>query len=147
MTGPSPVRSVLVLAVVAVLASGCTGAEDEREPEGAAGSRPPAAHTPAQGASEEPTTAPSRQPLVLAVHATRHPVAIPGTVARDVVAGGVENWRELGHPPAPLRLVDGSDGPASAARARQRVTRDATVLAVLPADAVDPRVRAVRVAG
>ncbi len=89
---------------------------------------------------------------MLATHPTVPALNIELVRAREVVAGTVDNWRDLGAAPAPLRLTNlaSENQPGSvdaAAQALLEVSRDPQALAVVPASAVAPPVRVVSVDG
>jgi poly-gamma-glutamate capsule biosynthesis protein CapA/YwtB (metallophosphatase superfamily) len=84
-------------------------------------------------------------PLALVVHATRTVPDVPLTVARRVLAGKVTRWSQLQAGRGALRLARADTG--SAAAAVRRVRSDPTVLAVVPASAVDATVHTLTVDG
>jgi poly-gamma-glutamate synthesis protein (capsule biosynthesis protein) len=135
--------AVLALLVVAA----CTGAPDgEASPGPSAG--------PATTAPPSDSAAAPREPVVLAVHNTRSGIDVSENVARRLIAGSVRSWTALGWPPAPVRVVaaPGTPSPdrlevASARAALRAVVRDRGTVAVVPAAAVGPEVRAIEVAG
>ena len=121
--------------VLAVAAAACATTNDPPVPAGAAGS--PTARAPAASPGPPSPPDPVDVPLVLVIHATRPPLDIGLDLARDVVAGRVTSWRELGASGGRLRLVDTVEA----------VERDPLAIAAVPADAVGFGVRAVTVAG
>ncbi|MDQ6525345.1 CapA family protein [Nocardioides sp. LHD-245] len=115
--------------LVAGLVLGCSAPTMPDRPGGAA---------PGPSASSAaPTTPPSQEPLVVAVHATRPAPRLTLTEARAVAAGEVGTWRTLDGTDRPLRLV------ASLGEVR----RDRDAVAVLPASRIDASIRAARVDG
>ncbi len=116
---------------------------------------PPASSSPPTGpppTAVAPDPGP-REPLVLAVHPTLPALDVPLATARGVLAGAVRDWRALGAPAGPLRLLVGTPpdrGTAStsaAAAALRAVGRDRRAVAAVPASAVGPTVRVLSVAG
>jgi poly-gamma-glutamate capsule biosynthesis protein CapA/YwtB (metallophosphatase superfamily) len=103
---------------------------------------------------DRPTPA-SQTPLVLAMHPTRPPLDVPIATARALVAGKVGTWAALRAGRGPLRLAAGprvGDVPPAARRptdgeAVAAAERDSQAIAVVPAIAVGPSVRAVSVDG
>lgn len=92
-----------------------------------------------------PLGQPALKPLVLAIHPTRAPLRLTLEQAHALARSEVDDWRDLGEPPAGLRTVDATNGGAAAAV--RTVARDSDSLALLPAEDVDPRVQAARVHG
>jgi len=84
-------------------------------------------------------------PLVLAVHPIHQALHVPLSTARAVINGQVRDWRTLGAAPGRLRVVGGPTAPAAAAVAA--VQRDPATLAVVPASAIGPGLRTLRVNG
>ncbi len=159
--------STAVLLLGALL-SGCTSVDPSAESPPAQDPSPspttPAPTTPSPSPSNptapSPPPEPQRQPLVLAIHPSRGTVDLGLAAARAVIAGQVRSWTQIvppaARPPgvgAALRLtgVAGSGVPAgrtaSAAAALGLVREDPRALAVVPASAIGPSVRVVRVAG
>lgn len=99
--------------------------------------------SPGTTASATPTPGPT-VPLVLAVRHSREVSDVPLAVARALVADRAGNWADLGQPGAEISVV-GAD--VNAADALERVTGDPDALALIPADAVDERVRVLTVDG
>ena len=93
-------------------------------------------------------------PLALVVHRSRAATDLSLPTAQAVLAGQVSDWSALGYASSPLRLVAGPrvaasgsaqlDSDASAVEAAQA---DPNTLALVPAGAATPMVRALRVAG
>jgi poly-gamma-glutamate synthesis protein (capsule biosynthesis protein) len=145
--GPSW-RPVVVLGS-ALLAAACTVAgPPTRDGQSSA---PPA---PASAPPDRPTGSPSAAgaPLALVVHRSRPARNVPVRTARSVLSGGVDDWGDLRQEPGRLRLLAGPRVPAPGAL---RLTSDAAVVAavaadpralgLVPAGAVTPSVRALRV--
>jgi len=126
--------------------------EPSSAPAGDPSGRQPTARPPR---ATEPGESATTQPVVLAMHATRAPLAVPEGAARRVLDGRVRSWAALGAADRPLRVVavagtpvaDGVDTVANPATAVRQVHRDRDLIAVLPAGAVGPNVQAVDVAG
>lgn len=126
---------LLGLVAALVLMAGC-GA-----PSGAPGatetpSPTPATHTPT------PTPQSFEVPMVVAVHHSRGAVDIPQATARRLLAGESLTWADLGQPGDAVGYATGA--PADAV---QQVTEQVDSVAVLPATAVDARVRVLTVDG
>jgi poly-gamma-glutamate capsule biosynthesis protein CapA/YwtB (metallophosphatase superfamily) len=136
--------AALLLALSLAACTSGTAPEAPASPPAAAASPPAAAPTPRAVSPDPDPASRTRTPLVLAVHPTRPPLDIPLRTARAVVAGSVRDWRELGARPGPLRRIAAGTAPRTAVAA---VARDPAALAVVPASAVGPGVRAVSVGG
>lgn len=130
---PLPLR--VLLPVSAVMLAGCTAA-DPVDPE--------PTETPA------PTFA---MPIALVVHHERGAMNLSVAEAEAVMAGELDDWAGLDEPAEPLRVVgavreagevEDTDDPDGAVDA---VAEDPSAMAIVPADAVTPRVRAVEVDG
>lgn len=125
MTGMTRRRGALGLGVLGAglgLVLGCTApAEPPSAP-------PSAGRTPASVA---------RDPLVVAVHASRPAPRLSVAEADALVAGEADTWRTL----------DGSDRPLRLVTSLRAVRRDRDAVALLPASRVDATVRAARVGG
>lgn len=79
----------------------------------------------------------SRDPLVVAVHASRPAPRITLATAEALVSGEVTTWRPLDGSDRPLRVVPGL----------REVRRDRDAVALVPASEIDATVRPARVAG
>jgi len=136
MTG----RRVVTLGVLAgLLLAACTSAPEEPQP--AAEPRPTTTSVKQRTPTPPATTAPRHtQPLVIAVHRTRGDLDASLALARRVVRGDQVTWSSLGAGPGSIDVRRGSATVAAA-------TRDADVMAVVPASAVTPLVRVVSVDG
>ncbi len=84
-------------------------------------------------------------PLALAVQATRPVADVALGQARRLVADGATRWSDIGQPGGAMRVLTTKG--RSAASVLQAVRSSDEVLGVLPADAVDPTVRALTVGG
>lgn len=121
------------------------------------GETPDQVETAGPGESGQEATAspsPALAPLALAASHLRGPIDLSAPVARRILAGRVDDWSELDQPPGPLRLVaaPGVEAPgarhvASAAAALRAATGSTRVLALVPASALTPAVRAPTVGG
>jgi poly-gamma-glutamate synthesis protein (capsule biosynthesis protein) len=96
------------------------------------------------------------EPLALAVHATRPVRPLPAGSARRLLRRGASRWSVIGQGSGRMRVVTGglpqltAPGAAdanTASAALRRVRRQPDVLALVPASAVDARVRVLRVGG
>jgi poly-gamma-glutamate synthesis protein (capsule biosynthesis protein) len=151
MDGPRRHRTGQRLAAALLLAgpaAGCSAGSPPGSPPGDA--NPTGAPTSGATAREPAPDAPpaaTTEPLVLAGHATRPPPRIPARLARMVVRGEVATWRPLDGTASRLQVVDGRGSATAARRALRVVTRDARALALVPASAMRPWVRAAVVAG
>ena len=120
--------------------------------------------SPERGRDNSATTAPSASaspqdfqvPLALAVHPSRTRSDVSLADARRIVESGTDEWADLGLGPGSVGLVRGglTEGQATAADALgsaedavDAVVQDRNILALVPASAIDPRVRALTVAG
>ncbi len=92
------------------------------------------------GARPSPTPAPSPRfevPLAVVTHLSRDVDDLTLTQARAVVDGDADDWADLGAKPGPLRVVESVDA----------VAGDPDAVAVVPAEDVTPRVRALTIDG
>lgn len=122
-----------------LLLSACTGPEESRSPSAPA-TEPPSSPSPVETARAESP----RHPLVLVTHMTRPAVRMDLRTARGVLGGTNDQWRVVAAPGVP---VEGVRRVSSAGAAVRAVERDRSALAVVPASAVGPTVRAVLVGG
>lgn len=160
---------VTAVLVVGLVASACTGGPETSAPPGnstsgdaAPRSTPEVSAQPSADETVEPTTStppgetPTERaevPLVVATHLTTPPVDVAPQRLRRLLRDGLQGWRPFR--PAPTRMVvapglevpPGADRAASDAAALRAVRRDPATVALLPADAVDPTVNVVQVAG
>ena len=84
-------------------------------------------------------------PLVLAVNATRSVSDVSLRAARRLLKDGADNWSDIGQGSGRLRVLRATG--AAADRAVERAGSSRSVLAVVPADAVDGTVRVLTVDG
>ena len=94
------------------------------------------------GERAEPSPSPSdpprfRMPLAVITHLSREPADLTLEQARDAAEGAIDDWADLGAGPGRLRVVSSVDD----------VAEDPDAVAVVPADEVTPRVRAMTVDG
>jgi len=97
----------------------------------------------------------AREPLVIAVHATRPPIDLSFARAEQLIAGSIDDWSLLGEPAARLRVIAvpaALTGPsveraASGTAAVARVREDPDAVAVVPGSAIGPGVRAATIDG
>jgi poly-gamma-glutamate synthesis protein (capsule biosynthesis protein) len=97
------------------------------------------------------------EPLVLAVHPTREMRPVRTSDARRLLREGAVRWSSIGQPGARMRVVTGGLPPgmdvpgarnsATTAAALGQVHRRDDTVALVPASAVDSRVRVLRVGG
>ena len=88
----------------------------------------------------------AKMPLALVVHATRPIADVPLAAARRVVSDAGTRWSQIDQPGGRMRVL-AVTGERSAAAVLRDVRRDRGVLGIVPADAVDPRVRVLTVDG
>jgi poly-gamma-glutamate synthesis protein (capsule biosynthesis protein) len=84
-------------------------------------------------------------PLALVVHATRPTVDVAVADARRVVAAGATRWSDIGQSGGKVRVLSTKEHRASDVLREVRASRN--VLGIVPADAVDARVRVLTVGG
>ena len=161
-------RTALLTATVLLVAAACTApvstpspAEPTRESPAPRTGAPAATTGPPRAERERRT-----QPLVIVTHTTRPRFDVFEEVALQIIDGSVRTWSELGVPGVPgvgpepgagptlLRTVSAPGTPApdrlelgSARAAVRAVVRDRDTVAVVPASALGPQVRAMRVNG
>ena len=132
-------RAVAGAAAMLVGVSGCTAAQET-----GARRAPVEAHSESSPRAETSPRPRPRQPLVLVTNITAPTVRMNLRTARAVLGGTNRNWRVVAAPDLPVERVRR----VSSARAAVKVVeRDLTAMAVVPASAVGPTVRAVVVAG
>lgn len=128
---------VLRISILAGLVlAGCTDTERRAQPP----SSPPAPPT-------------YDMPIALVTHLSRGALDLTERQARDVLAGQLRDWSALGQAAGPLRIVTAGVAEAAEqipsatdpAAAVATVERNRRTLAIVPATAVTPRVRAVTV--
>ncbi|EFQ82455.1 bacterial capsule synthesis protein [Aeromicrobium marinum DSM 15272] len=125
--GTGRLPGLIAVGLAACLAGPAACTTETREPE-----------RPAQASAPQ-----FRIPLAVVTHLSRGVDDVSLTQAEAVRAGEVTDWSALDGVPGPLRLVDASDPLAAVAE----VAGDPQAVAVVPADTVDPRVRALRIDG
>jgi hypothetical protein len=137
----------LAALVVAVL-TGCQASEDlsPRTPNVAGSSRT------ASSASASATSFASRapapvysMPLALVVNATRRTADVGVADARRVIASGATRWSAIGQSGGRMRVLTTRDDRVG--DVLRAVRGSPNVLGIVPADAVDPRVRVLTVGG
>ncbi|MGH3338114.1 MAG: hypothetical protein ACRDPL_04685, partial [Propionibacteriaceae bacterium] len=84
-------------------------------------------------------------PLVLAVHASRPTADVALADARRIITSGATRWSAIGQSGGKMRVLSTEDRRASEVLREVRASRN--VLGVVPADAVDARVRVLTVSG
>ena len=84
-------------------------------------------------------------PLALVVHATRQPADVSLSAARAAASGRGSRWSDVGQSGGSMRVLTTRDG--APARILDQVRNRTDTLAVVPAEAVDPGVRVLPVAG
>jgi poly-gamma-glutamate capsule biosynthesis protein CapA/YwtB (metallophosphatase superfamily) len=84
-------------------------------------------------------------PLALVVHATRPTADVEVAAARRVASRGATRWSAIGQPGGRMRVASFRD--SSAREVLRQVRTSRSVLGLLPASAVDARVRALTVGG
>jgi poly-gamma-glutamate capsule biosynthesis protein CapA/YwtB (metallophosphatase superfamily) len=135
-------------ALAVVLLAGCQASVDSQPspnpapPSTAPGSSPP------QGTQTPSSRAPSADylvPLALVVHATRPTTDVAVANARRITTSGATRWSAIGQSGGQMRVLSTEDRRASEVLREVRGSRN--VLGVVPADAVDARVRVLTVDG
>jgi poly-gamma-glutamate capsule biosynthesis protein CapA/YwtB (metallophosphatase superfamily) len=97
-------------------------------------------------APETPAPSPANSvPLALVVHATRPTVDVALVDARRVVASGASRWSDIGQSGSTMRVLSTKERRASDVLHEVRASRN--VLGIVPADAVDGRVRVLTIGG
>jgi len=136
------------VAALLIAALGCTGPQSDPV---------------AKGGGPSSTPEERGMPLAIVGHATRPPIDLSLSAAESLLEGRVGDWRELGQPPARLRLVEGpsaaleldegtSGGPVVSRAATDReavgvVEREFEAIAIVTASSVGPTVRVFTVDG
>ena len=156
----APFRTGSGLVIVSLLLAACSATP----PPSAPPSAPPAPTNPAPTTAPTPTPTPTptpvpspaeapstpappafRMPLALAVHVTRVPADVELASARAAAAGRGARWSDVGQSGGRMRVLTSRNG--SPEELLRQVRQRADTLAVVPADAVDERVRVLTVAG
>ena len=133
-------------ALAALLFAGCqaTGANPPA-PTFADSTTPPASTLTSRQTGTTAAPKPATMPLVLAVHATRPVTDVSVAAARKVVASGGTRWSAIGQRGGRMRVLSTKD--RSAADVLRAVQSNPNVLGIVPADAVNARVRVLTVGG
>jgi poly-gamma-glutamate capsule biosynthesis protein CapA/YwtB (metallophosphatase superfamily) len=136
-------------ALAVVLLAGCQASADNPQPSPtpAAPSTAPGS-SPPQGSQTPSSRAPSADylvPLALVVHATRPTTDVAVANARRITTSGATRWSAIGQSGGQMRVLSTEDRRASEVLREVRGSRN--VLGVVPADAVDARVRVLTVDG
>jgi poly-gamma-glutamate capsule biosynthesis protein CapA/YwtB (metallophosphatase superfamily) len=142
------VRAASIALVVSLLA-GCYAPGGKPQPWPIEETSPASAnsHSPeVTRAPETPVPSPAHSvPLALVVHATRPTADVAVDAARKVVAVGATRWSDIGQPGGKMRVLSTKERRASDVLREVRASRD--VLGIVPADAVDARVRVLTIGG
>jgi poly-gamma-glutamate capsule biosynthesis protein CapA/YwtB (metallophosphatase superfamily) len=136
-------------ALVVLLLVGCraTTVDPQLSPPAGASSAPATSTSPSVGpppATRAPSPAYS-VPLALVVHATRPTADVAVAEARKVVASGATRWSDIGQSGGKMRVLSTKERRAGDVLREVRANRN--VLGIVPADAVDVRVRVLTVGG
>ena len=135
-------------ALVVLLLAGCQTTAEDPQPSPPAGGSAPATSTSPNVSPPPATRAPSPAysvPLALVVHATRPTADVAVAEARKVVASGATRWSDIGQSGGKMRVLSTKERRAGDVLREVRASRD--VLGIVPADAVDARVRVLTVGG
>jgi len=119
-------------AVLSMLAASCSAADPPAVEPGARPASTPAS-SPESGSATVRTPARLEVPLAIVMHPTRSPLDIDAALARDLLAGRIASWSELGAAGGRLRMVSRID----------QVARHLDAVAAVPATAVGPTVRVI----
>jgi poly-gamma-glutamate capsule biosynthesis protein CapA/YwtB (metallophosphatase superfamily) len=131
-----------------VLLVGCQASGGSLQAPSAADSAATPASTSPQAGPTAVSTPPATtysMPLALIVHATRPVADVPVAAARRVISSGAARWSEIGQSGGRMRVLSTEGRRASEVLREVRAGRD--VLGIVPADAVDARVRVLTVGG
>ena len=107
--------------------------------------RAPTRHRPRPVLRRPRPPATYQMPLALVVHPTRTTADVDVAAARRVVARGATRWSAIDQPGGRMRVVSFEDRSAREVLREVRASRN--VLGIVPADAVDARVRVLTVGG
>ena len=136
-------------ALAMALLAGCQASGGNPQPSPTAGrsSEPASSISPGVGATPATTTPSAKysMPLALVVHATRPTADVAVAVARRVVASGATRWSDIGQSGGKMRVLSTKERRAGDVLSEVRASRN--VLGIVPADAVDARVRVLTVGG
>ena len=132
-----------------ILLAGCQMAGDNPRPSPS----PIVSSTGPGSAAPDATQAPASRapsvdysiPLALVVHATRPISDVAVADARRIITSGATRWSAIGQSGGEMRVISTEDRRASEVLREVRASRN--VLGVVPADAVDARVRVLTVGG
>jgi poly-gamma-glutamate capsule biosynthesis protein CapA/YwtB (metallophosphatase superfamily) len=140
-------RAGSVVLAVALLA-GCQASDEapERPPAPASSSTAPNTGPSSVSQSSPPIPAPEYlMPLALVVHVTRPTADVAVEEARRIVASGATRWSAIGQSGGRMRVLSTEERSAGDVLGAVRSSR--AVLGIVPADAVDARVRVLTVGG
>ena len=142
------VRAASIALVVSLLA-GCqvSGGNPEPSPIGETPSASTSSASPDVSPAPEPPAPPPAysMPVALVVHASRSTADVALADARRVVASGATRWSDVGQSGDKVRVLSTKERRASDVLREVRASRD--VLGIVPADAVDARVRVLTIGG
>jgi poly-gamma-glutamate capsule biosynthesis protein CapA/YwtB (metallophosphatase superfamily) len=136
------------VALLVLLVAGCQATGEDPSPI-AGGSSAPAGSTSPNVGPPPATRVPSPAysvPLALVVHTTRPTADVAVADARRVVASGATHWSDLGQSGGKMRVLS-STNERLASDVLGEVEASRNVLGIVPADAVDARVRVLTVGG
>src|SRR4029450_6387909 len=137
------------VALAVAMLAGCQASGDVPERSTSPVSSPPTLPISPSGTPPSPAgPTPSPQylmPLALVVHATRPAADVAVADARRVVASGAGRWSAIGQFGGRMRVISTDERSTSDVLRAVRSSRD--VLGIVPADAVDARVRVLTVGG
>jgi poly-gamma-glutamate capsule biosynthesis protein CapA/YwtB (metallophosphatase superfamily) len=134
--------------LIAVLLTGCQASADNPGPPKPAEATTPAVSTSSRISQTPASTPPSPTysiPLALVVHATRPVADVPLAAARKVVSSGATRWSAVGQAGGRMRVLSTDERQARDVLREVRASRN--VLGIVPADAIDARVRVLTVGG
>jgi poly-gamma-glutamate capsule biosynthesis protein CapA/YwtB (metallophosphatase superfamily) len=134
-------------ALVVILLAACQAAGNESQSTSTPG---PSSSTVRPFNVPQPTpsptpSAPYLMPLALVVHATRPTADVSVSDARRVVASGATRWSAIGQTGGRMRVLSTEE--RSSRDVLHTVRSSSNVLGIVPADAVDARVRVLTVGG
>jgi poly-gamma-glutamate capsule biosynthesis protein CapA/YwtB (metallophosphatase superfamily) len=135
-------------ALVVLLLVGCQTTDQDPQPSPRARASAPATSTSPNVGRPPATGAPSPAysvPLTLVVHATRPTADVTVAEARKVVASGANRWSDIGQSGGKVQVLSTKERRAGDVLREVRESRN--VLGIVPADAVDARVRVLTVGG
>jgi poly-gamma-glutamate capsule biosynthesis protein CapA/YwtB (metallophosphatase superfamily) len=136
-------------ALVVLLLAGCEASADnpQTSPNPAISSTGsgPASPNAGRAPASRPPSADYSIPLVLAVHASRPTADVALADARRIITSGATRWSAIGQSGSKMRVLSTEDRQASEVLREVRASRN--VLGVVPADAVDARVRVLTIGG